>query len=534
MLLSRHKKIVAAILAAVIAGILVATYIATRPIFGDGDVDVVCREAVVLGKNSPLVTTVSLTFSHDLSRYAYTIERGAKSLVVVDTVEGPEYDKAGCWEVKPAQSTAPPGRAAPSALPDFSVGITFSPDGKRVAYIAKRGDKELMVIDGVAGPEYDEVGRAQGGGGTGGYQYTRLEPAFSNDGRHVAYRAGRGGKWFIVADGVESAAYDYIEGYDPTYSGDGLHLAYAARRGGKWFAVVDGIEGKEYDELLSRGLRFSSDGKHLSYAARLGDKWFAVRDGVEGKAYDYVKWVSPYFTYSPDGRHLVYNARRQGKCFFVVDDTEERGYDNVYGPLFGPEGTLLAYGAKGGNDQFVVTNGVEGKHYEDIDSLNSNANGTRTAYAALLGGQWRVVVDGVEGPPCDYIERGPVFSPDGNHVTYVACRIFGTLARYSRFVNNLLKRQLLNFGQGPKWFVVVDGVKSRAYDSIQGPTVTPDGRHLAYMARRGGKSFIVVDGIEHPYPGRAGSFDKGDVRFRIERGGEIIRVEAAIVDRKKH
>ena len=59
--------------------------------------------------------------------------RGGKWLVVVDGVEGKEYDGIG-------KGT-----------------LVFSPDSKRVAYEAQRGGKWLVVVDGVEGKEYDGI-----------------------------------------------------------------------------------------------------------------------------------------------------------------------------------------------------------------------------------------------------------------------------------------------------------------------------------------------------------------------------------------
>ena len=37
-------------------------------------------------------------------------------------------------------------------------GPVFSPDGKRVAYTAHKGNKQVGVVDDQAGPEYDAIG----------------------------------------------------------------------------------------------------------------------------------------------------------------------------------------------------------------------------------------------------------------------------------------------------------------------------------------------------------------------------------------
>ena len=35
--------------------------------------------------------------------------------------------------------------------------LAFSPDGKRLAYAAKKGGKRFVVLDGQPGPEYDGI-----------------------------------------------------------------------------------------------------------------------------------------------------------------------------------------------------------------------------------------------------------------------------------------------------------------------------------------------------------------------------------------
>jgi Tol biopolymer transport system component len=107
----------------------------------------------------------------------------------------------------------------------------------------------------------------------------------SPDGKHFAYVARRGGKWFVVVDGKEGKEYDEIGEGTPIFSPDSKHFAYVARRGGRWFVVVDGKEGKEYDGIGKGTLVFSPDSKHLAYEAMRGGKSFVVVDGKEGKEY---------------------------------------------------------------------------------------------------------------------------------------------------------------------------------------------------------------------------------------------------------
>ena len=87
-------------------------------------IDLLTRE-VSLGKLAPGAIVQTLATSPDRRHLAYLLERGDKCLVVVDGVEGKEYDCAGFGYFK----------------------NVFSPDSKRVAYCAQSGAEELVVVD---------------------------------------------------------------------------------------------------------------------------------------------------------------------------------------------------------------------------------------------------------------------------------------------------------------------------------------------------------------------------------------------------
>lgn len=98
-----------------------------------------------LGKLPSGADIYSLTTDASFKRLAYVVKRDGKELAVVNGVEGKEYDKV-------AEKNE----------------MYFSPDGKRLAYVAKRGEKKLAVVDGVEGKEYD-------------YIYDLFNPVFSPD-----------------------------------------------------------------------------------------------------------------------------------------------------------------------------------------------------------------------------------------------------------------------------------------------------------------------------------------------------------------
>ena len=131
--------------------------------------------------------------------------------------------------------------------------MTFSTDSARFAYCAEgESGKQVVVLDGVAGPEYDVVFR----------------PHFSPNSKSMAYAAvvatdpakgyslmggmadHKSAKVFIVVNGRAGDGYDGISLDTLTFSPDGNHLAYIARRDAKWTLVADGQAGADYDEVV--------------------------------------------------------------------------------------------------------------------------------------------------------------------------------------------------------------------------------------------------------------------------------------------
>jgi hypothetical protein len=125
---------------------------------------------------------------------------------------------------------------------DCEAGPIFSPDSRRLAYIAHRWDSwqgmnvDFVVVDGrVYGP------------------YDRIEsgPAFSPDSRHFAFIGFREREVHVVVDGVDGPVYDGV--YSLAFSPDSRHLAYLACRGRQVYVVVDGNETEaRYKQVLER------------------------------------------------------------------------------------------------------------------------------------------------------------------------------------------------------------------------------------------------------------------------------------------
>ena len=130
----------------------------------------------------------------------------------------------------------------------YGSSVVFSPDSRRVAYVAHSGRMKRIVVDGKADDvEMDFL--------VGGME-------FSDDSKRLAYGGRRlnelsRDKYFRVVDGQKGADYDAI-GYFG-FSHDGKHIAFTAKSGNKMVIVVDGQERGEYSEVPA-GPVFRFDG----------------------------------------------------------------------------------------------------------------------------------------------------------------------------------------------------------------------------------------------------------------------------------
>ncbi len=286
-------------------------------------------------------------------------------------------------------------------------------------------------------------------------------------------------RWVMVVDGKEGPEYEEID-YQ-WFSDDGRRLAYTARRGkNRWVMVVDGKEGPEYEGVTIP--RFSPDSRHIAYGARRGqNRWFIVLDGIEGPEYESAP--DPYF--SPDGNRFAYSAHRGGKQRIVVEGKEVPGFEALTNyPRFSPDSQHIAFPARPEQEQgaVMVLDGKAGPRFDTVAEPIFSPLGV--VYVAERGKKCIVVVDGKEGPEVDALSTRAAytqkvsswdsrpfrFSPNGQRIAYLARR-------------------------GDKRFIVVDGQEGPGFPFIfAGPHFSSDSQHVAYIAEENGTMIGILDG----------------------------------------
>lgn len=201
------------------------------------------------------------------------------------------------------------GRIVGGAVPE---SISISPDRKRVAFFRKSrdGKKWTTIVDEIEGEAYDEVGKTN--------------PIFSPDSKRVAYVAGKNGRKLAVIDGAAGKGYDAVG--DITFSPDSKRVAYMAAEGTERFMILDGVEqSQRFDALHASGPIFSPDSKRVGYAGKHGAKWVVVIDGIEGRLYDGAGGL----VFSPDSRQWAHFANHGAKSLVVLNGAQGPEYDGI-------------------------------------------------------------------------------------------------------------------------------------------------------------------------------------------------------------
>jgi WD40 repeat protein len=173
--------------------------------------------------------------------------------------------------------------------------LTFSRDGKRLACAVAKPDRSAYIlVDGKAGPVHDGIGGSMPTGVAPNRASMQTVYAlgsgtsvlFSPDSRRIAYLAHSGPTKRVYVDGkAEDIEMDFLVS-GMVFSDDSKRLAYEGRQGDKFFLVVDGKKGTDYNALGYFG--FSPDGKHIAFTAKKGDQMVVVLDGQERGEYDAV------------------------------------------------------------------------------------------------------------------------------------------------------------------------------------------------------------------------------------------------------
>jgi len=358
---------------------------------------------------------------------------------------------------------------ATTSLPYQDVSrVTFLKGTRTYAFVAKKSDKECVVIDGKEGLYYDAV----------------TAPQFTPDGR-VVYAGKKADKWVIVSGTSVSLPFAAASDPFPFISQDGKRIAHEeldSTGTTSHLAVYDAnlkliIKGKEYDSLQS--IRGDLSRSHLVYRVNKSSKAAVVvfDFNAPGCAEKVSLWYDDVlkYTLAPDGTQLTFIAIRDEQYIFVTN-----GMELSIPPL---DMTLDIASSSNGNSFFTgvikdhvvaYINGKDsGKYYDTIEYLSFSPDGLHSAFIASSKGKFFLVVDGIKGPILDKAVT-PRFSPDSSTIVY---RVRNNGKRYAVIADLSAKTLKEN--------AVCDGVWDVSFSS--------DGKSVSYGAMNGQELWWKVE-----------------------------------------
>ncbi len=161
-------------------------------------------------------------------------------------------------------------------------------------------------------------------------------PVYSPNSKRLAYIAQVSGKLCVIIDGVESQHYDKMTD-TLIFSPNSNHLAFIAQIGSLKALFVDGEQHGMYPSIAAP--IFSPNSEHVAYIGCLDNRRAVVLDKKQGQLYDKITGIS----FSPDSKHIAYVAHTDKKCCVVVNEDEGKKFDSIAGNVFFNSPSSISY-----------------------------------------------------------------------------------------------------------------------------------------------------------------------------------------------
>ncbi len=384
--------------------------------------------------------------------------------------------------------------------------VVWGPTGRRVAYIGRRGQTSFPIDSGIdTQPE--------------GFHYLD-SPVFSSDGDDVVWRAGnrikpKKEKWWILRNGERSKkSYDWIgsvsigpDGTIAFWEQPGAKIvADGSYNRGKQVFHVGKKKGKKWEDATAlTPAAFSADGSTVATAAGKGGEWHVLITDKNGKQKPLTKkgfQMIDSIALSPNGKEAAVvvmagmgfappgpgGMPMPGQKLVIQHgkNTYGKQFDSAGVPVFGPKRKQLAYKfADGKKMGIALTNDKKPRaEHGYVTNPVFSPDGSRMAYAAIEdakvepfykmttycdfaieGGKARLVTRKGKGKPkVDDAEYEGIlhitFSPDGKRIAFVARK-------------------------GKKWQIVCGDEKSDLFDEVGKPVFDESSKRIAFGARSG-------------------------------------------------
>jgi hypothetical protein len=348
-----------------------------------------------------------------------------------------------------------------------------------------------LVVDGTPGPGYGRVLAMdpQTVASLRPPSGTQQTLSFSDDGRHIAYTGARGKDWYVNVDGKESGPYGFV--IEIRFSPDGKHVGWiTGDLQGHRAIIVDGAPAIRVDGV-PQYLRFSPDGTSWIYTlmskawmtraygspSRLGaEKSTIVRHGANPATFPGADAPAEF---TPDGKHVFsFSAETITLDQRLLFDPNPGASFNWSRVFFNPDSKELVCEGSA----HVATFSTDGKLREmHPGSINGFHSPDHRRTVTLRGAN-----DGME-----IYNLGAGKQLTLNKAVILNVK-FGPADKFLMVIGRGdVPRQTSRLPEA----VVVEDKIGEPYDDIDFKTVSSDstGEHVSYAAKSGGTWQAVID-----------------------------------------
>ena len=178
--------------------------------------------------------------------------------------------------------------------------------------------------------------------------------------------------------------YDKAPDGSPAFSPDGKHIAFMSQRAGGFEIFVMNADGSDQKQLThfteqGRGAlapAWSPDGKRIAFATRIPpiNIYVMNADGTDvTKVSDDGGGTNP--SWSPDGRQIAFNSRRSGKPQVYVMDADGKNLRRLITsdatdrmPVWSPNGKLIAFESDRDGEAKIYVMNADGSNQHRVSS----------------------------------------------------------------------------------------------------------------------------------------------------------------------
>ncbi len=338
--------------------------------------------------------------------------------------------------------------------PAYAAGTiyTLSDQGMQLAATRAKGNKSVVTINGIDGPEFDQILHAV--------------PTFD-----IRYdQAGYIREQSVARKGPVA------------FRRDGKRYAYAAVSGSDVIVILDGKEIFRAPQSVSAPpvslLQFTPDGRRVYFYSQTADTMRSFRLMMDGKPITPPIDDMPQPHFSDDGKRWLLSAgkaQRPSERILIIDG-EDAGYSGQR-VRFTPDGKRVVCIAGAEPDQKLLVDGksiMTAPYIErfKISATNDVAVIVRPRSTTADVFKQTLYLNGKLVPNSEGV-ADVYFSPDGKHWAAWLQRDMATAA-----------------------WVMHDGKKQKDYAKVEHLTFSPDSSVLAYIASTPGRQFMVTNGGE--------------------------------------